>query len=61
MIPFKDQMEANDSTFAYIDDIDLSQITKMYLVSKEEEYEFTNKDDLIKKYNELTNNSEEKQ
>lgn len=61
MIPFKDQMEANDSTFAHIGDIDLSQVSKMYLVSKEEEYEFTNKDDLIKKYNELTNNSEEKQ
>lgn len=53
MIPFKDLLKANDTTFAYAGDISLSKMTKIYLVSKTEEYEFTNQDELVTKYNEL--------
>lgn len=53
-IPFEDQIKANSDTFAYDGNIDLSQVTTMYLVSKDEEFSFTDKEALIAKYEEVS-------
>lgn len=54
MIPFEDQLEANNNTFAYVGDIALSSVTNYYLVGGSEEFTFTSPQEVIDKYNELT-------
>lgn len=55
-IPFEDQKQANPYTFAYNGDIDLSKVSSMYLVGKNEEFAFNNTEELLAKYEELTQN-----
>lgn len=52
-IPFEDQLKANDSTFAYEGNINLSQVGTVHLIGKNEEFSFTNVDELIAKYEEV--------